>query len=169
MRIGTAAALAAMGITALAAPVGAQREGAWLGVGTRTLGDTGTQIYEVRGTSVPREIMFCVDGGNVQLVSAEVRFRSGDNRAVRLATRVRAGRCSSEYTLAQPRGRAGRGHRRLRSRQPCRRYALAPGAGALGLAQSGVEQRLVDAAADRVDDAPVAADQVDHQRLRRRA
>ena len=73
-----------------------------------------------RTTIVPREIMFCVDGGDVQLVSAEVRFRSGDSRAVRLGTRLRAGRCSSEYHLAQPRGRARLGHRRLRSGQPRR-------------------------------------------------
>lgn len=100
MRIVKAATLAAMGALLLTAPAGAQRESAWLGVGTRTLDPaTGTQTFEVRTTSVPRQIMFCVDGGNVQLVSADVRFRSGDNRAVRLGTRLRAGRCSSEYNL----------------------------------------------------------------------
>ena len=96
MRIVKAAALAAMGTIAVAAPAGAQREGAWLGVGTRTLAaGSASQTFEVRTTSVPREIMFCVDGGDIRLVSAEVRFRSGDSRAVRLGTRVRAGRCSS--------------------------------------------------------------------------
>ena len=100
MRIVKAAALAAMGTIAMAAPAGAQREGAWLGVGTRPLAaGSASQIFEVRTTSVPREIMFCVDGGDVRLVSAEVRFRSGDTRAVRLGTRVRAGRCSSGYNL----------------------------------------------------------------------
>ncbi|HEV7658793.1 MAG TPA: hypothetical protein VGO55_02995 [Allosphingosinicella sp.] len=100
MRIVKAAALAAMGTIAMAAPAGAQREGAWLGVGTRTLAaGSSSQIFEVRTTSVPRQIMFCVDGGNIQLVSADVRFRSGGSQAVRLATRVRAGRCSSEYNL----------------------------------------------------------------------
>ena len=100
MRIVKAAALVAMGTIAMAAPAGAQREGAWLGVGTRTLAaGSSSQIYEVRATSVPREIMFCVEGGTVQLVSADVRFRSGANQAVRLATRVRAGRCSSGYHL----------------------------------------------------------------------
>ena len=96
----TAAALAAMGTILVAAPAGAQHEGAWLGVGTRTLAaSTGTQIFEVRATTVPRQIMFCVDGGNLQLVSAEIRYRSGDSRALRLGTRVRAGRCSQEYSL----------------------------------------------------------------------
>jgi len=100
MRIVKAAALAALGIFAATAPAGAQREGAWLGVGTRTLAaGTGSQTYEIRVTSVPREIMFCVDGGDIRLVSAEVRFRSGDSRAVRLGTRVRAGRCSTGYSL----------------------------------------------------------------------
>lgn len=100
MRIVKAAALAAMGTIAMAAPAGAQREGAWLGVGTRPLAaGSASQTFEARTTSVPREIMFCVDGGDVRLVSAEVRFRSGDVRSVRLATRVRAGRCSSGYAL----------------------------------------------------------------------
>lgn len=100
MRIVKAAALAAVGTMLLAAPAGAQHEGAWLGVGRRTLAaETGSQTFEVRTTSVPREIMFCVDGGNVRLVSAEVRFRSGDSRALRLGTRVRAGRCSAEISL----------------------------------------------------------------------
>jgi hypothetical protein len=100
MRIVKAAALAAMGTFAMAAPAGAQREGAWLGVGTRPLAaGSASQVFEARTTTVPREIMFCVDGGDLRLVSAEVRFRSGDTRAVRLATRVRAGRCSSGYPL----------------------------------------------------------------------
>jgi hypothetical protein len=100
MRIVKAAVLAAMGTFAVAAPAGAQREGAWLGVGTRSLAaGSASQIFEARTTSVPREIMFCIEGGDVRLVSAEVRFRSGDSRAVRLGTRVRAGRCSSGYPL----------------------------------------------------------------------
>jgi hypothetical protein len=100
MRIVMAAAFAALGIFAVAAPAGAQREGAWLGVGTRTLAaGSASQTYEIRVTSVPRQIMFCVDGGDIRLVSAEVRFRGGDSRAVRLGTRVRAGRCTSEYSL----------------------------------------------------------------------
>jgi hypothetical protein len=100
MRIVRATALAAIGTFAMAAAAGAQREGAWLGVGTRTLAaGSSSQTYEVRTTSVPREIMFCVDGGNIQLISDEVRFRSGDSRPVRLGTRVRAGRCSSGYAL----------------------------------------------------------------------
>jgi hypothetical protein len=100
MRIVNAAALAALGTIALAAPAAAQHEGAWLGVGTRTLAaGSGSQAYEARTTTVPRQIMFCVDGGNVQLVSAEVRYRSGDSRTIRLGTRVRAGRCSQEYSL----------------------------------------------------------------------
>ncbi|HVQ08907.1 MAG TPA: hypothetical protein VMS43_10795 [Allosphingosinicella sp.] len=100
MRIVKAACLAAMGTIAVAAPAGAQREGAWLGVGTRTLAaGSSSQTFEVRTTVAPREIKFCVDGGDLRLASADVRFRSGDSRAVRLATRVRAGRCTAEYSL----------------------------------------------------------------------
>jgi hypothetical protein len=100
MRIVKAACLAAMGTAFAASPAGAQREGAWLGVGTRPLAaDSASLVVEARTTAVPREIMFCVDGGDVRLVSADVRFRSGDSRAVRIGTRVRAGRCSSGYPL----------------------------------------------------------------------
>lgn len=108
MRIVKAAALAAIGTIFLPAPAGAQREGAWLGVGTRTLAaDSGSHTFEVRGTAVPHEIMFCVDGGNVQLISAEVRFRSGDSRTLRVGSRVRAGRCSRELALRNRDGELG--------------------------------------------------------------
>lgn len=108
MRIVRAAALAAMGTVFLAAPAGAQREGAWLGVGTRTLAaGSGSQAFEIRGTTVPREIMFCVDGGNVQLVSAEIRYRSGDTRTLAVRNRIRAGRCSPEIALRNRDGELG--------------------------------------------------------------
>jgi hypothetical protein len=94
------AALAAMiaGIAALPANVAA--ETAWMGVGTLSLSaQTGTQTYEVRGTNVVREIMFCVDGANVQLVGADVRFRGGESQMLSLRTRVRAGACSRVFGL----------------------------------------------------------------------
>jgi hypothetical protein len=100
MRIVKAACLAAMGTVFAALPAGAQREGAWLGVGTRTLAaGSSSQTFEVRTTIAPRQIKFCVDGGDLRLVSADVRFRSGDARPVRLGTRLRAGRCTAEYSL----------------------------------------------------------------------
>jgi hypothetical protein len=101
MRIVRAAVWAAMGTIAVAAPAGAQRDGAWLGVGTRTLAaGSSSQTFEVRTTIAPRQIKFCVDGGDLRLVSADVRFRgSGDARPVRLGTRLRAGRCTAEYSL----------------------------------------------------------------------
>lgn len=101
MRIVKAAALAAMAAIVAMAPAGAARERAWMGVGTHSLGaDTASHIYRVSGTNIAREIMFCVDGGGgVQLVSAELRFRGGENQALQLRTRVRAGACSRVYNL----------------------------------------------------------------------
>ena len=98
MRIVKAAALAAWEYRCGGAGGRAARGAGWRRTRTLATG-SGSQTYEIRVTSVPRQIMFCVDGGDIRLVSAEVRFRSGDSRAVRLGTRVRAGRCTSEYSL----------------------------------------------------------------------
>jgi len=83
-----------------AIPGSAAAEPAWLGVGTLSLSaETGTRTYEVRGTNVVREMMFCVDGANVQLVGAEVRFRGGESQALSLRARVRAGACTRVFGL----------------------------------------------------------------------
>lgn len=103
MRIVKAAALAATATAILAAPLSAWpgRERAWMGVGTHSLtAEAASQTYLIGGTNIAREIMFCVDGGGgVQLVSADVRFRSGESQALILRTRVRAGACTRVYGL----------------------------------------------------------------------
>lgn len=103
MRIVKAAALAAMATATVAAPLSAWpgRERAWMGVGTQSLtAEAASQTYRIGGTNIAREIMFCVDGGDsIQLVSAELRFRSGESQALILRTRLRAGACSRVYNL----------------------------------------------------------------------
>ena len=94
------AALAALIAGIAAMPMSAAADPAWTGVGTRSLSaETGSQTFEVRGINVVREIMFCVDGANVQLVGAEVRFRAGESQALSLRSRVRAGACTRIFGL----------------------------------------------------------------------
>ncbi len=85
---------AAAGAAVLATPLHA-RETAWMGIGSRAVtAQTVSQTIEVQGINVPRETMFCSDGGSVQIVSAEFRYRTGDAQTLNLNARVRDGGCS---------------------------------------------------------------------------
>ena len=87
--------IAAAGAASLLAVPALAREGAWMGIGVRSINAaTASQTIEVSDLNVPRETMFCTDDSGVQILSADFHYRNGDTQTVSVRTRIRAGDCS---------------------------------------------------------------------------
>ena len=66
-----------------------------MGIGVRPVNAAMTsQTIDGKDTNVPRETMFCADDSQVQIVTADFRYRNGDTQTVTVRARVRAGDCS---------------------------------------------------------------------------
>ena len=98
-----AAALAVF-VAGAAAPAAAQS--GWTGVGSAAAsGDSGTVAIAARSDPRFRELMICVEGHDVRINDADIRFADDRRQSVRLRARLVDGACSRMYTL-NSRGKA---------------------------------------------------------------
>lgn len=94
------AALAAIGLGAVAMPALAQQEGAWLIIAELPATSAAAPLtVDVPRAYVSREVQFCVEGHALRLLDANVTFHDGQSQAVPLRTTVRARACSRAYSL----------------------------------------------------------------------
>ena len=105
MKLSKAAGLMAAAL-ALAAPAAAQ-ERSWMMIGRAEANGSGQGTLEARQVEPFREIMICVNGGDVRFNQVGVRLRDGGSVDLRLRATVDDGDCSRFISLRGRREVAG--------------------------------------------------------------